>query len=156
MVHISFDAANVYVLGMACLQPVFTAATGTSSSAAPTSLLGYNQANLVINENTDDMPFTLVPEQTDTAVIGAYLNFNGVANPNQFAVLRVEQIPALTQTSTLSSIQTSSHRLERTTALSQYSMAFRTFSFEAGSRQSWLVTTAEYGQHPCCDSDGWC
>ncbi|KAN0095469.1 Bicupin, oxalate decarboxylase/oxidase [Hyaloscypha variabilis] len=57
------------------------APTGTASAPAPSSLLGYNAANKVINEDTDDISYTLVPGQTDTAVIGAYLDFNNVENP---------------------------------------------------------------------------
>src|ERR1700722_21034832 len=59
----------------------FSAPTGTASAAPPSSLLGYNAANKVINEDTDDISYTLVPGQTDTAVIGAYLDFNNVENP---------------------------------------------------------------------------
>lgn len=57
------------------------APTGTASAPAPSSLLGFNPSNVVINENTDDIPFSLVPGQTDAAAIGAYLNFNNVQNP---------------------------------------------------------------------------
>ncbi|KAH8775761.1 RmlC-like cupin domain-containing protein [Hyaloscypha sp. PMI_1271] len=58
-----------------------SAPTGTASAAAPSSLLGYNAANKVINEDTDDISYTLVPGQTDTAVIGAFLDFNNQAHP---------------------------------------------------------------------------
>jgi hypothetical protein len=56
-------------------------ASGTSSATAPTALLGYNPANTVINENTDNINFQFAPGQTDTATIGAYLDFNTVQNP---------------------------------------------------------------------------
>jgi hypothetical protein len=70
------------IFGLASFQPLAVAApTGTSTAAAPTALLGYNPANTVINENTDDIPYSLVPGQTDTAVVGAYLDFNNVQNP---------------------------------------------------------------------------
>jgi hypothetical protein len=59
----------------------FSAPTGTASAAPPSSLLGYNAANKVINEDTDDISYTLVPGQTDTAVIGAFLDFNNQAQP---------------------------------------------------------------------------
>lgn len=58
-----------------------TAPTGTASAAVPSSLLGYNAANVVKNEKTDDIPYSLVPGQTDSAVIGAFLDFNNVQNP---------------------------------------------------------------------------
>jgi hypothetical protein len=58
-----------------------SAPTGTASAAAPSSLLGYNAANKVINEDTDDISYTLVPGQTDTAVIGAFIDFNNQAHP---------------------------------------------------------------------------
>lgn len=57
------------------------AATGTSSAAAPTSLLGYNPANTVINENTDNIDYQLAAGQTEAANIGPYLDFNTVTNP---------------------------------------------------------------------------
>jgi hypothetical protein len=59
----------------------FAAPTGTASATAPSSLLGYNAANVVKNENTDDIPYSLVPGQTDSAVVGAFLDFNNVQNP---------------------------------------------------------------------------
>jgi hypothetical protein len=61
-------------------QNASTAPTGTSTAAAPTALLGYNPANGVINEDTDNIKYTLVPGQTDSAVIGAFLDFNNVEN----------------------------------------------------------------------------
>lgn len=57
------------------------APTGTASAAAPSSLLGYNAANVVKNENTDDITYSLAPGQTDSAVIGAFLDLNNVQNP---------------------------------------------------------------------------
>ena len=72
----------IALLAITSLQHLALAApTGTDSAAAPSSLLGYNPANVVKNENTDDIPYSLVPGQTDTAVIGAYLDFNNVQNP---------------------------------------------------------------------------
>ena len=62
-------------------QYIVAAPTGTSTAAAPTALLGYNPANGVKNEDTDDIKYTLVPGQTDSAVVGAYLDFNNVENP---------------------------------------------------------------------------
>jgi hypothetical protein len=35
----------------------------------------------VINQDTDDIVYSLVPGQSDAAVIGAYLDFNGVSQP---------------------------------------------------------------------------
>lgn len=58
-----------------------SAPTGTASAAAPSSLLGYNAANKVINQDTDDIQYTLVPGQTDAATIGAFLDFNNVQHP---------------------------------------------------------------------------
>lgn len=60
---------------------VLAAPTGTSSPPTATSLLGYNPANGVINQDTDNIPFTLVPGQTDAATIGAALNFDNVDLP---------------------------------------------------------------------------
>ncbi|TVY60884.1 Oxalate decarboxylase OxdC [Lachnellula suecica] len=57
------------------------APTGTSTAAAPTALLGYNPANVVVNADTDDIQFAFVPGQTDSAVVGAYLDFNNAENP---------------------------------------------------------------------------
>jgi len=64
-------------------QYVSAAPTGTSSAPAPTSqsLLGYNPANGVINEDTDNIQFSLVPGQTDAATVGASLDFSTVENP---------------------------------------------------------------------------
>jgi len=70
------------LLTISSFQLLATAApTGTASAPAPSALLGYNPSNAVINENTDDIPYSLVPGQTDVAVIGAYLDFNNVPNP---------------------------------------------------------------------------
>jgi hypothetical protein len=62
-------------------QATLAAPTGTSSATAPTSLLGYNPANTVKNENTDDIEYQLAAGQTAAANIGAYLDFNTVQNP---------------------------------------------------------------------------
>lgn len=62
-------------------QATLAAPTGTSSATAPTSLLGYNPANTVKNENTDDIDYQLAAGQTAAANIGAYLDFNTVQNP---------------------------------------------------------------------------
>jgi hypothetical protein len=62
-------------------QQVIAAPTGTSSAALPTALLGFNAANKVINEDTDNIQYTLVPGQTDSAVIGAYLDINSAEHP---------------------------------------------------------------------------
>lgn len=60
---------------------VLSAPTGTSSPPTATSLLGYNPANVVVYQDTDNIPFTLVPGQTDAATIGAALNFDNVDLP---------------------------------------------------------------------------
>lgn len=57
------------------------APTGTSSSAPPESLLGYNPDNVVINANTDDIQYELAPGQTDAANIAPILDFNNIENP---------------------------------------------------------------------------
>ncbi|TVY40836.1 Oxalate decarboxylase [Lachnellula subtilissima] len=62
-------------------QYAFAAPTGTSTAAVPTALLGYNPANVVKNDDTDDIKYTLVPGQTDAAVVGTYLDFTNVENP---------------------------------------------------------------------------
>jgi len=62
-------------------QFALAAPTGASTAAAPTALLGYNPSNVVVNADTDDIEYTLVPGQTDSAVVGAYLDFNNVENP---------------------------------------------------------------------------
>ena len=45
------------------------------------SLLGYNPTNVVQNEDTDAISYSFVPGQTDSAVIGAPLDFTTVENP---------------------------------------------------------------------------
>lgn len=69
-------------------QYAFAAPTGTSTAAAPTALLGYNPDNVVKNDDAD-IKYTLVPGQTDSAVVGAHLDFNNVENPQPVS-LRVE------------------------------------------------------------------
>jgi hypothetical protein len=69
------------LLAIASIQHVIAAPTGTASAPAPTELLGYDPSNKVINEDTDNIDFTLVPGQTDAATIGESLNFNGVKHP---------------------------------------------------------------------------
>jgi hypothetical protein len=63
----------------------FAAPTGTKSADAPVprdvSLLGFNPANGVINQDTDAVSFVLVPGQTDTATIGPSLDFTTSENP---------------------------------------------------------------------------
>jgi hypothetical protein len=74
--------ATSLLLAIASLQQTALAApTGTSSAASPTSLLGYNPANVVQNENTDDIDFQFAAGQTDATTVGAYLDFNTVKNP---------------------------------------------------------------------------
>jgi hypothetical protein len=62
---------------------VASAPTGTSSTPAPTdsSLLGYNAANGVINVDTDKIPYSLAPGQTNAATIGAPLDFSNIQHP---------------------------------------------------------------------------
>lgn len=75
------NIANL-LLALASFHQVATGApTGTSSAAAPTSLLGYNPANGVINEDTDNIQFAFAPGQTDAAAIGGILDFSNVENP---------------------------------------------------------------------------
>lgn len=64
-------------------QVSLAAPTGTLSAADPTSgsLLGYNSANVVINQDTDDIQYSLVPGQTDAATVGSPLDFSTVENP---------------------------------------------------------------------------
>lgn len=71
------------LLALASFQQLaFAAPTGTTSTApAATGLLGYNPSNTVKNEDTDNIQYSLVPGQTDSAVIGAYLDFNNVEHP---------------------------------------------------------------------------
>ncbi|KAH9214649.1 RmlC-like cupin domain-containing protein [Leptodontidium sp. 2 PMI_412] len=62
-------------------QAVVGAPTGTSSAPIPTSLLGFNPANGVKFEDTDNIQFSLAPAQTQDASIGESLDFNGILNP---------------------------------------------------------------------------
>ncbi|KAK0121740.1 hypothetical protein ONS95_010026 [Cadophora gregata] len=57
------------------------APTGTSPAPSATSLLGYNPANGVQFQDTDNILFSLLPAQTQDAKIGASFDFNGVENP---------------------------------------------------------------------------
>jgi hypothetical protein len=79
-----FRSLAALLLTIASLeQRALTAPTGTSSAAAPTanSLLGYNPANAVINDDTDAISYSLVPGQTDAATVGPPLDFSTVENP---------------------------------------------------------------------------
>lgn len=76
------------LLTIATIEPLtFALPTGTNSAAAPVardsseSLLGYNPANVVINQDTDAISFSFVPGQTDTPNSGAPLDFTTVENP---------------------------------------------------------------------------
>ncbi|CAG8979186.1 hypothetical protein HYALB_00000321 [Hymenoscyphus albidus] len=60
---------------------VLSAPTGTASAPATNTLLGYNPANGVINVDTDNIPFSLVPHQTEAATIGTALDFTDTENP---------------------------------------------------------------------------
>ncbi|RDL34404.1 RmlC-like cupin [Venustampulla echinocandica] len=60
---------------------LLAAPTGTYTAPAPTSLLGFNPANGVVNADPKNIKFTLAPGQTDSAVIGAPLDFNNAKNP---------------------------------------------------------------------------
>jgi len=71
------------VLALASFQCASAAPTGTASATQPESLLGYSPENIVDNQNTDDFPYELVPGQTDSANIGAYLDFNSVKTDPQ-------------------------------------------------------------------------
>ena len=62
-------------------QYAVAAPTGTSSGATPTSLLGYNPDNVVINANTDDIQYELAPGQSTAANIAPILDFNNIQNP---------------------------------------------------------------------------
>ncbi|KAJ5054374.1 uncharacterized protein L3040_000649 [Drepanopeziza brunnea f. sp. 'multigermtubi'] len=78
-------ATQVYVkaafilLGFAWL--ISAAPTGTTVEPSPTSLLGYNSANGVVNEDTANIQYSLLPGQTEAATVGDYLDFNNVKNP---------------------------------------------------------------------------
>ncbi|PVH78080.1 Bicupin, oxalate decarboxylase/oxidase [Cadophora sp. DSE1049] len=79
--HFGIKGANLF-LALAAFQQVASGApTGTSTAPSPTSLLGYNPANGVQFEDTDNIQFSLLPAQTQDANIGAFLDFNGVENP---------------------------------------------------------------------------
>jgi len=71
------------VLALVSFQYTSAAPTGTASVAQPNSLLGYSPDSTVINQDTDDFPYELVPGQTDSANIGAYLDFNNVKTDPQ-------------------------------------------------------------------------
>jgi oxalate decarboxylase family bicupin protein len=71
------------VLALASFQYTSAAPTGTVSASQPESLLGYSPDNIVINQDTDDFPYSLVPGQTDSANIGAPLDFNAVETDPQ-------------------------------------------------------------------------
>ncbi|CAG8954097.1 hypothetical protein HYFRA_00009201 [Hymenoscyphus fraxineus] len=60
---------------------VLSAPTGTAPAPATNTLLGYNPANGVINVDTDNIPFSLVPHQTEAATIGTALDFTDTENP---------------------------------------------------------------------------
>lgn len=71
------------VLTIVNLELSSAAPTGTSLAATPTSgsLLGYNPANVEIHPDTDDIPYSLVPGQTEAASVGTSLNFTTSLNP---------------------------------------------------------------------------
>ena len=80
--------ADVTVLLLASLQLGRAAPTRTlEERASPPglrgseSLLGFDSSNGVVNENTDNEKVQLVPGQTDAAVVGAFLDFEKVADP---------------------------------------------------------------------------
>lgn len=78
------NVAALLLLSIASIEQYALAApTGTTSAASPTSasLLGYNPANGVINQDTDDIQYSLVPGQTNAATVGASLDFSTVENP---------------------------------------------------------------------------
>lgn len=57
----------------------FAAPVATASSLSP--LLGYSPSNTLVNENTSNIQYSLAPGQTADANIGAYLDFENIANP---------------------------------------------------------------------------
>lgn len=73
------------LLAIASLDHAALAAPAGKSSAAATptstSLLGYNPANIVINENTDNIDYQLAAGQTDPAIVGTSFDFSTVKNP---------------------------------------------------------------------------
>ena len=80
--------ADVTVLLLAGLQLARAAPTPTlEERASPPglrgseSLLGFDAGNGVVNENTDNEKVQLAPGQTDSATIGAYLDFSNIADP---------------------------------------------------------------------------
>jgi hypothetical protein len=76
-----FTLASLLLAISGLQQYAFAAPTGTSSSPAPESLLGYNPDNVVINGYTDNIQYELAPGQTDTANIAPILDFNNIENP---------------------------------------------------------------------------
>lgn len=66
-------------------QTIFALPTGTNTAAAPAprdeSLLGFNPNNGVVNQDTDAIPFSLVPGQTNAATNGPPLDFTTSQNP---------------------------------------------------------------------------
>ncbi|CAL3964544.1 hypothetical protein PZA11_002457 [Diplocarpon coronariae] len=73
--------ARFYLALAAFSQVSLAVPTGTSTDPSPSSLLGYNPANGVVNQDTDDISFSLLPAQTEDAKIGNILDFNNVPNP---------------------------------------------------------------------------
>lgn len=55
------------------------APVAAASSLSP--LLGYRPSNTLVNENTNNILYSLAPGQTADANIGAYLDFENIANP---------------------------------------------------------------------------
>ncbi|KAK2630072.1 hypothetical protein QTJ16_000892 [Diplocarpon rosae] len=80
-IKIDARAASFFLALAALSQLSLAAPTGTSADPAPSSLLGYNPANGVVNQDTDDISFSLLPAQTQDAKIGDILDFNNVPNP---------------------------------------------------------------------------
>ncbi|KAG4433414.1 hypothetical protein IFR05_011100 [Cadophora sp. M221] len=74
-------AAGILLALATFQQAVLGAPTGTSSAPIPTSLLGFNPANGVKFEDTDNITFSFAPAQTQDASIGESLDFNGILNP---------------------------------------------------------------------------
>ncbi|PBP19895.1 oxalate decarboxylase [Diplocarpon rosae] len=74
-IKIDARAASFFVALAALSQLSLAAPTGTSADPAPSSLLGYNPANGVVNQDTDDISFSLLPAQTQDAEIGDILDF---------------------------------------------------------------------------------
>ncbi|KAH8654063.1 RmlC-like cupin domain-containing protein [Tricladium varicosporioides] len=80
---ILFKSITLTLTSLLSIPHVLSAPTGTPTIPSQPSLLGYNPSNTVINQDTDQVPggYTLVPGQTDSATVGAYLDFNNVKNP---------------------------------------------------------------------------